>query len=243
MSARTMPALDSGPGPVPAPNYASREDWLATGRAILDGQSSASWSFADWLIAGEGAFGGDTLRDVADRLGISPGKISDYRLVARTYPVFRRLNGLGFSHHLEAARLPETERDNLLVAAAEGGWSVARTRAAAREISLEGKVKRQAAEIAELRRALAAVKSDPRDVAEQARLRLAASRRLIRDEAGRAAVIVEEVAADEMLVGLHGNARRGLARGMRREVDRMAAEVNLVIDRVAAAADAIEGAA
>ena len=225
----------------PAPNYASREDWLAAGRAILDVRSSASWSFGDWLVAGEDAFGGDTLRDVADRLGISPGKISDYRLAARTYPAFRRLNGLGFSHHLEAARLPETERDNLLVAAAQGGWSVARTRAAAREISLEGKVKRQAAEIVELRRALAATKSDPRDVAEQARLRLAASRRLIRDEAGRAAAIVEEVAAGEMLVGLHGNARRGLARGMRREVDRMAAEVNLVIDRVAAAADAIEG--
>ena len=82
----------------------------------------------------------------------------------------------------------------------------------------------------------------PRDVAEQARLRLAASRRLIRDEAGRAAAVVEEAAAGEALDGLHGNARRGLARGIRREVDRMAAEVNLVIDRVAAAADAIEGA-
>ena len=243
MTAHATLAPASEPRVAPAPDYISREDWLAAGRAILDGQSSASWSFADWLVAGEDAFGGDTLRDVADRLGISPGKISDYRLAARTYPAFRRLNGLGFSHHLEAARLPETDRDDLLDAAAVEGWSVARTRAAAREISLEGKVKRQAAEIAELRRALAAAKSDPRDFAEQARLRLAASRRLIRDEAGRAAAIVEEVASGEALDGLHGNARRGLARDLRRQTDRLAADVNAVIDRLADAADRIEAAA
>ena len=100
------------------------------------------------------------------------------------------------------------------------------------------------------KRPIGAVSSVPRVFAPGAEWRYfkfyaapAMADRLLAEVLAPLAALHEEVAAGEMLVGLHGNARRGLARGMRREVDRMAAEVNLVIDRVAAAADAIEGAA
>ena len=130
----------------------------------------------------------------------------------------------------------------MLADAAAGGWSVHTTRDAARDASLEGRIAAQGREIADLKNKLKAARTDPRDSAEQARRRLTASGRTIRDEAARAAALAEKLAGDDALDGLHGNARRALARDVRRFADRMARDVNLAIDRTAAAADRIEGA-
>ena len=77
---------------------------------------------------------------------------------------------------------------------------------------------------------------------KQARSRLDAERRVIRDSAGRFADVVEELADSGALEGLHGNARRGLARALRGSADAMADTVNKAIDRIEAAAARIEEA-
>ena len=95
-------------------------------------------------------------------------------------------------------------------------------------------------ENAELRRRLKAREVDPRDVAERLRDRLANGRRTVRGEGRRMAAHAEEVAQSDALDGLHGNARRGLARDLRRLANGLADDTDQVTARLAAAADMIE---
>ena len=192
------------------------------------------------MILGHAAWGEDALRDAAETTGASPGKISNYLVVATGYPPFRRRNTLTFSHHLEVARLPEAEADELLDRAASESWTFRRTREAAREASLEGKLARLRRESAELKRALRAARSDARNVADQVREQLRAERQVVREAARRAAAAVEQIAASDVVAGLHGNARRGLARDVRRSAGGLAADVNVFLARIEAAAAVIE---
>ena len=225
------------------PEGEKRAAWVAAGRAFAAGHSQASWAFADWLAAGHAAWGAAAMREAAAATGASAAKISRYLAAATAYPPLRRRNGLAFSHHLEVAHLPEAEGLRILAAAEAEGWPHRRTRAAAREAALEGRLARQAAEIHALRRrVLRAAQGDARDAADQARARLGAARRIVRDESRRAAALVEALAAPDALAGLHGNARRGLARDARRMSDGIADDVEAMIARVAAAAAQIEDA-
>lgn len=219
---------------------ADRDAWIAAGRAILSRQSSASWEFADWLAVGHAAWGAKAMREAAEATGASAGKISHYLTVSKAYAPLRRRKSLAFSHHMEVARLPDEAADRVLDAAEAQGWSVHETRAAAREASLEGKVARQRREIAELKRALKRAKTDPRDAVKQARSRVDAERRVVRDACGRMADVVEELAADGALDGLHGNARRGVARDIRRAQNALADHVDAALERIEAAAARID---
>ena len=219
------------------------DGWLAAADAFGAERSTASWAFADWLAQGRERWGRDAMRAAAEATGATPGKIRAYLNVSNTYPNDRRRSSLTFSHHLEVASLPEDAAAGVLDRAETEGWTRAATRAAAREASLEGKVRRQAQAIRALERQLAAAKADAGDAMARTRERLAASRRAVRDEVKRAATLAEELAGGELLGHLHGNARRGIARDMRRAADGFAADVNAAIDRIAAGADRIEGGA
>ena len=228
-------------GEVPDPAPVDRAAWIEAGRAMGAQHSQASWEFADWLAAGAAAFGADAMHEAAEATGATPGKIRNYLRVSNTYPNDRRRSSLGFSLHLETASLPDDTAEALLDRAAAEGWSHREMRTAAREASLDGKVRRQAAEIRALQRQLAAAKADAGDAVARTRERLAGARRAVRDEVRRSAGLVEELAGGELIGHLHGNARRGLARTIRDAADGFAADVNAAIDRFAAAADRIEG--
>ena len=227
----------------PAPAFATREDWLAAGRRLVDARSEASWAFADWLAAGHAAWGKEAVREAAEATGATPGKIRHYLRVSTTYPKSRRRLGLTFSHHLETAFLPDADRDRLLDAAEAEGWPRARMRAAAREASLEGKIARQRQAIAQLKRALKAAQADAHDTIAQTRSRLGAERRVVRDAAGRAATMVEALVESGVPGRLHGNARRGLARDIRRAATALAGDVNAALDRIEAALATLEASA
>ena len=213
-----------------------RDAWIAAGQAILMRRSSASWDFADWL-ADEDFPAGTTDEGIAGALGVSRRKIGQYREISRVYPNGSRLPSLGFSHYMEVYRLPPDDAERILGAADAEGWNRAATRAAAREASLKGKLARQRREIAELKRALKAARTDPRDAVKQARSRLGAEQRVVRDACERIAEAVEGLAEDGALDGLHGNARRGVARDIRRAAVALVRRVNLTIDRVEAAVE------
>jgi len=229
------------PGPGEQSPATEREAWIAAGQALAQSRSQASWEFADWLAAGHAAWGKTAMEEAAEATDTSAGKIINYRKAAKTYPPTRRRVGLTFSHHLEAAFLPDTEREQLLDRAEAGNWSQRETRAAAREASLEGKLARARRENAELKRALKAARTDPRDAAAQAGARLGATRRLIREELNRTAGVIQETAESEALDGLHGNARRGLVARIVKEATGIVADVNAANARIAAAAEKIKG--
>ena len=216
--------------------------WIAAGRALALGRSEASWEFADWLAAGHQTWGKDAMQEAAEATGATPGKISHYLKTATVYPPLRRRNGPTFSHHMEVARLPQTEADRVLDQAEAEGWSHRATRAAAREASLEGRLARLAAENRALKRALKAAQTDARDAAAQASSRLGTTRRLIKDEMGRAADMIEELAEPGMLDGLHGNARRGLVKKIVASCKGVVADVSAANGRIAKAATKINGA-
>ena len=223
-----------------APDYATRADWLASGSRFVHTHSLASWCFADWLNAGRERFGADAMREAAQATGASPGKISHYLCVAKAYPPLRRRNGLSFSHHLEVARLPQAEADSLLDRAEIEGWPRADVREAAREAAEQGRVARLLRENAALKRELRNARTDPRDSADHARARFDGERRVIRDSLRRLEGAANALVANGALDGLHGNARRGLARDIRRLANRLADDLNSTIDGLAEAAILIE---
>ena len=228
--------VDPGAGDEPA--AADREAWIAAGRQLAKGRSETSWEFADWLATGAKAWGKDAMRDAAESAGASAVKIRHYLKTSITYPKSSRRLSLTFSHHLEVVRLPEAAREQLLDSAEAEGWSRALTRSAAREASLEGKIARLRRENAQLKRAL---KADPRDTAAQSASRLGATRRLIREEMGRAAELVEDLAKPGTLDGLHGNARRGLTEKIVATCTQIVGDVNESNKRIGRAVAEIEG--
>ena len=222
---------------------AGYDEWMARGGEIVGQRDHQGWSLVDWLRDGDERYPGDGVKAAAERLGISPGKISDFRLLSKIYPEFRWRNSLTFSNHLEVARLPEAARERILDEAAAGNWTRNQVREAAHDASLEARLARAEAERDEYKRRLRAAETDPRDAVSQARSRLEAERRVAREAARRAARIVEDLAASEATAALHGNARRGVVRDIRRTADALVADVNAAIDRIEAVVGTLEGAA
>lgn len=209
--------------------------WIAEGREILARQSAGSWAFADWLAAGTTEI---TDRTLAEALGISDRKIGQYRATATAYPKRIRIRSLTFSHHRMAAALPEQERTPLLAAAAADGWSVSRLRTAVREASAEGKIRRQAAEIRELRRKLKAAERNAGDLLAQFRSRMKTELKVTRESGGRIAALAEDVA--ESADAMHGNARRGAQRDIESASETIVRDMRKVFARLEAARAAFE---
>lgn len=226
-----------------APAYASHGEWLAAGARIVEAKSAASWTFADWLKAGVEQWAESVMRDAAKCSGNSQKKITNYLVVSTAFPPGRRRPALTISHHLEVARLAPAVGDRLLAKAEAEGWSVRETREAAGKASLVGENERLRRELARTRRQLREARLDPRDLANQARDKLAASRRVIRGGGRRTAALAEAMAASEALEGLHGNARLGLARDILRAANNLVADTRAYTERMARAAGAIKGGA
>lgn len=212
--------------------------WIAEGREILARQSAASWEFADFL-AGDGVPAEHSGRALAEAFGVSREKINRYRSVSKSYPLATRVATLTFTHHRMALALPADERTGLLQAAAREGWPVARLGEAVRDAKLEGKVRRQATEIRELKRQLRVAKRNAGDETARLRARLKADRGVVADAIQRYAATIEELADPELLDGLHGNARRGLASALARETGALEAKLQRAVARIDAALQAV----
>ena len=212
-----------------AAGYESAEEWIEAGREIVGRRSSAAWALADWVAGGAMRFGGSSAREAAGKLGISPGKFSDYLTVAKAYPKFRRRNTLGFSHHAETARLPEADRERILDLAEAEGWTRDRVREAAREVQRKARPRRR---------------PDPdegRDMATRFRDRLDAERRIAAGGIKRMTRIATEILRSDEIETLHGNARRGLARNLRRAFDTAGERMRVHRAEAAVALARIEG--
>ena len=232
---RKHPGLD-------LPETIGPAEWreIGSGLARERRASDIEWRIGDWAARADGTFA--TLDEAAGLVGESLGNLKKYVATAKAYPKVRRRTGVLFSLHLEAVAVAEAERERLLDRAEAERWTRAEMREAVRESSQAGENARLRRENAQLKRTLRQLRADARDTADQARARCAAERRVIRDSLRRLRVVSGELAADGALDGLHGNARRGLARDLRRLADRLADDMDGAIADLGAAADIIEAA-
>ncbi len=197
-----------------------RDRWAEIGRDLSHWAENTQWEMGEWALFGEASFGERTLREVASGLKISAGKLSNCRLVAKNFPAFRRRNALSFSHHLEVARLPQAEGDEILARAEADGWTREQIRKEAREaraavlacLVRENEALR--AENARLKTTPAAAKDAARDLERRAK---AAARKVSAAFADLARVLGEAGASAE-ITGLHGNARAALDARLKRIV-------------------------
>ena len=231
---RKHPGLD-------LPESIGEAEWREIGSSLAREQRAddIEWRVGDWAARADGDLA--TLAEAAAIVGESPGNLRKYVATAKAYPNVRRRTGLAFYMHLETAALPEADREALLDCAEAEHWTRAEMREAVRDSSQAGENARLRRENAELKRTIGQLRADARDVADHGRSRLDAERRVIRDSLRRLTAAVGELAEGDALDGLHGNARRGLARDIRRLANKLADDMDGAIDALGTAADIIAG--
>ena len=222
---------------------AGREAWMAGGATLAASRSERAWELADWAVAGEAAFGGAALRGAGESLGIDAGTLANCLRTAKAFPP-RRRRALAYTFHQEVARLPESDAERLLDAAASGSWSRREMREAAREASTAAKLRRAQDEIARLRDENARLRTDGQTARAEARRMehgvMAAAKAVVAAYGGIAEA-VETFAAGTACAALHGNARPAVRQRIEQIVARAGGRAaRLVEDRIVPALDRIE---
>lgn len=98
-----------------APLPAGMQDWLTTGRTLLQQRTALDWSLGDWIADGRERFGDQAAFDfLADELGIAPKELKGAVKVATSFPPHLRDAGLSFAHHESVVGLPRDEALGIL---------------------------------------------------------------------------------------------------------------------------------
>ena len=94
------------------------DDWLASGRLLLQQRNELDWRLGDWLAEGRETFGNQAAFDfLADELGIAPKQLKSAVKVATAFPPHMRDTALTFQHHEAVATLPTVEALDFLKSA------------------------------------------------------------------------------------------------------------------------------
>ena len=86
-----------------------------------------------------------------------------------------------------------------------------------------------------------AIKADPQEVAFEVRSRMTGSAKLSERNSDHMIAIMDECLTAAIISELHGNMRSGIARDLHQTSERMVAEMQAVIDHMAAVAKALNG--
>jgi hypothetical protein len=100
------------------------KEWLDKGSALAEQNTTQKWLIADWLAAGDTAFGGPAY-DHAQSLfpDLSRKYLIQLAYTARNVADTVRQYKLSFTHHELVASLEPSEQDRLLTAAVKNGWT------------------------------------------------------------------------------------------------------------------------
>lgn len=111
------------------------EQWIAAGSALAEQHTTHKWALADWLVAGDTAFGGDAY-DQAQRLfpDLSRKYLTQIAYTARNVTSTVRQYKLSFGHHELVAGLEPTVQDQLLTRAVKDGWTCGELRRQLKEV-------------------------------------------------------------------------------------------------------------
>lgn len=116
------------PGEVEATGLALPEDltfdeWLDAGKQLQAAERSLMWWIGDWLRYGEQKWG-EKYAQAIESTGKGYQALRNAKWVAEQYAdLSTRVDKLSWSHHREAAALPEPERSRILHLADDNGWS------------------------------------------------------------------------------------------------------------------------
>ena len=113
------------------------DTWAELGGRLAKVHGATTWWVGDWLVFGFERFGDPAERgQVMERLaalGYSPDTIKRYAQVSALFPPNLRHEGLSWSHHSEVAGVELEEACDLLIAAADQGWSTRTLREVVKE--------------------------------------------------------------------------------------------------------------
>jgi hypothetical protein len=104
------------------PKNVSFDAWERAGLQISRIVDSFAWCIGDWLVYGQLRYP-DRYRQAVEAVGLDYQTLRNYASVARRVDIGRRRWRLSFQHHSEVASLPDTDQEEWLTRAEEGGWS------------------------------------------------------------------------------------------------------------------------
>lgn len=116
-----LPGKVTGVGWIP-PDDLTYEQWFGIGSALQGVNRALMWWIGDWLNYGERRYG-ETYTQAIEQTGKSENVLQNAKWVAEKYQSSTRVEGLSWSHHREAAGLPEKERADVLKRARAEGWT------------------------------------------------------------------------------------------------------------------------
>lgn len=115
----------------------SFEEWSSFGEWLQSAERSLMWWIGDWMRFGEHKWGEKYAQAIA-ATGHAYQTLRDAAWVSGAYDLSCRHDKLSWTHHREAAALPERHR--ILDEAESAGWSVRETRAAVNRLKNEAKL-------------------------------------------------------------------------------------------------------
>jgi hypothetical protein len=125
-------AVEVGPTNLTFRRRVDYEEWAAVGPVLGAMHGASMWWIGDWILHGEHAYG-ETYAQALDATGLSESRLQTAVWVASVFADEScRRQQLSFEHHHTVAGLSEPERERLLDAAEEHGWSRSKLRQAVR---------------------------------------------------------------------------------------------------------------
>lgn len=105
------------------------DEWSSIGRTLQQMERSVMWWIGDWLRFGERKYG-ETYSQAIEATGLKTDALRQAKWVAEQYPeTVTRVTDLSWTHHREAAALPQEERQAVLEYAASEKLSTRELRA------------------------------------------------------------------------------------------------------------------
>lgn len=101
------------------------EEWEQTGDNLKAITRNVQWQWGDLLNFGESRYG-EKYRLAVERWGLNLNTAQQYARVARAFPPCNRLQVSWTHHHAAAGVDDDADRQGLLIAAMNDGWSVSR---------------------------------------------------------------------------------------------------------------------
>lgn len=101
------------------------EQWEQTGDKLRAIARNIQWQWGDLLNYGESRYG-EKYKRAVEKWGLNLNTAQQYARVARAFPPCNRLQVSWTHHHAVAGVDDDTDRQKLLIAAMDDGWSVSR---------------------------------------------------------------------------------------------------------------------
>ena len=215
--------------------------WESKGRKLLDDDSDRSWAMADWVVDGIANYG-HTAATISSRFGLSLTPCKQYARSAERFPPVERFAILTYTHHAETLSLDKEAAVEILQRASKGRLTCDDVRSMVKRARMQTENARLKIENEALKKRLK-YSNEKLAVETVERLsgRLSASLKASVKGYDQAATTIAELHESGMLDYLHGNARNGTLRKIRRQIDTGGVKCMASIEKIESVLEKLEG--